>query len=320
MTAKTRPNPLTSQVTFTVLALAVFSLAMVIGFGFFATMQADEDSLEKQKIFVANGVREQVDAVVRQQQSVTVWDDSVVNAKANNQDWMAENLGAWMYTYYGHDRVYVLDAAGRPIHAMRDGKTVSPAVYETDQSVIDAAVVRLRGMLAEAAKSSGNQPEMVASDLVSLEGRPAILSVQPLVPSSDRVTQEPGTEYLHVSVEFIDGKVISRIAAQYLLSGAHILPLLTTPPGSASIPLIDRNGIILGYLAWDQDRPGTTLIEKAGPALIGAVLLAAGVLYFLLRRLRRASSELQRSQNEAQYLAFHDTLPDCPTGRCSRTG
>ena len=67
MTSRARYNPLTFQVTLTVLALAAFSLAMVIGFGFFATLKADRDSLEKQKIFVTNGIADEIAAVVRQQ-------------------------------------------------------------------------------------------------------------------------------------------------------------------------------------------------------------------------------------------------------------
>ena len=90
------------------------------------------------------------------------------------------------------------------------------------------------------------------------------------------------------------------------------MPQLTSPATSASVPLIASNGLILGYIAWDPDRPGLTLIKKASPALIAGALLAAGVLYFLLRRLRRATGELQKSQDEAQYLAFHDTLTGLP--------
>jgi diguanylate cyclase (GGDEF)-like protein len=311
MTTRAQYNPLTVQVTLTVLALAAFSLAMVIGFGFFATLKADRDSLEKQKIFVTTGITDEVAAVVRQQQSVTVWDDSIVNAKAGNQTWMEENLGAWMYAYYGHDRVYVLDDAGRPVHAMHDGKTVAPNTYGEDRAAIEPSAARLRVLIGEAAKSE-EPPELVVSDLISFRGRPAILAIQPLVPSSDRLTQVPGTEYLHVTVQFIDKDVIDKIARQYLLSGAHLLPQLTSRVTSASIPLIASNGLILGYVAWDPDRPGLTLIREASPALIAGVLLAAGMLWFLLRRLRRATGELQKSQDQAQYLAFHDTLTGLP--------
>ena len=311
MTSKAQYNPLTVQVTLTVLALAAFSLAMVIGFGFYAALKADRDSLEKQKIFVSTGIADAINEVVRQQTSITVWDDSVVAARDTDQTWMADNLGEWMYSYYGHDRVYVLDVAGNPIHVMRDGKTVEARAYDEDRAAVEPSVVKLRALMKQAA-GSDDPPPLVVSDLVPFGGRPAILAVQPILPDSDRIVQQPGTEYVHVSVQFIDGEVIDRIARQYLLSGAHLLPQLTSRVTSASIPLIASNGLILGYVAWDQDRPGLTLIREASPALIAGVLLAAGVLYFLLRRLRRATGELQKSQDQAQYLAFHDTLTGLP--------
>ncbi|MER8645154.1 EAL domain-containing protein [Mesorhizobium sp. M1252] len=309
MSARRQRSPLTFQVTLTVLTLAVFALAIVVGFGLYATMQADRVSLDRQKVFLANGLQDQVAAVKREQESVAVWDDSVINAKAGNQTWMAENLSVWMSSYYGHNRIYVLDDANRPVHAMREGKVVSPAVFGEDEPALRPTIARLRQMMSKDASQAG--AKFVADDLVSLGGQPAILSVMPLVPSSDRVTQAPGSEYLHVSIEFINDAVIGKIAQKYLLAGAHLLPM-AQPLGSAAIPLIDKQGVILGYIAWDQERPGLTLVGKASPALALAALVAASVLAFLLRRLRRASSALQTSQAQAQYLAFHDTLTGLP--------
>ncbi|ESW70245.1 diguanylate phosphodiesterase [Mesorhizobium sp. LSHC422A00] len=254
-------------------------------------------------------MQDQIAAVKREQESVAVWDDSVINAKAGNQTWMAENFSVWMYSYYGHNRVYVLDNANRPVHAMREGKVVSPAVFGEDEPALRPTIARLRQMMSKDASQAG--AKFVADDLVSLGGQPAILSVMPLVPSSDRVTQASGSEYLHVSIEFINDAVIGKIAQKYLLAGAHLLPM-AQPLGSAAIPLIDKQGVILGYIAWDQERPGLTLVGKASPALALAALVAASVLAFLLRRLRRASSALQTSQAQAQYLAFHDTLTGLP--------
>lgn len=313
MSERTHRSPLTSQVTLTVLTLAVFALAMVFGFGLYATIQADHVSLERQKIFFANGLNDQIAAVEREQESIAVWDDAVINAKAGNQQWMVENISVWMYSYYGHNRVYVLDAANRPIHAMHEGQVVALSAYGEDEPALLPSVERLRRLISQASneEEGGDPVKLVAEDLVSLGGKPAILSIMPLVPSSDRVTQAPGTEYLHVSVQFISDTVIGKIAEKYLLAGAHLLPL-SQPTGSAAIPLVDSRGIILGYIGWDQERPGLTLVRKAGPALIGGLLLAASVLAFLLRRLRRASSALQTSQDQAQYLAFHDTLTGLP--------
>jgi diguanylate cyclase (GGDEF)-like protein len=313
MSARHNSSPLTRQVTLTVLTLAAFALAIVVGFGFYAANQADEASLERQKIFIADGLKDQIAAVQREQESVTVWDDSVTNVRAGNQAWIEENLSTWMYTYYGHNRVYILDAANNAIHAMREGKVVEASAFGEDEPELRPTIARLRHMLAEPPKAgvSGQSAKMVAQDLVSLQGKPAILSIMPLVPSTDRVTQATGTEYLHVSAEFINDAVIGRIAGKYLLEGARLVPL-SQPTGAAAVPLIDSRGVILGYISWDQLRPGLTLVRQTAPALAVALLLASGVLVFLLRRLRRASAALQTSQDQAQYLAFHDTLTGLP--------
>ena len=313
MSARHDSSQLTRQVTLTVLTLAAFALAIVVGFGFYAAGQADDASLERQKMFIADGLHDQIAAVQREQESVSVWDDAVTNAKAGNQVWMADNLSVWMYTYYGHNRVYILDSADHPIHSMREGKLVDASAYGEDRPVLLPTIEKLRGTLARPPEAgvSGQPAKVVAEDLVSLDGQPAILSVMPLVPSSDRVTQAPGTEYLHVSVAFINDAVIGKIAGKYLLEGARLVPL-SEPVGPAAVPLVDSRGVILGYIGWDRLRPGLALVRKIAPALAVALLLAGGVLVFLLRRLRRASAALQTSQDQAQYLAFHDTLTGLP--------
>ena len=197
---------------------------------------------------------------------------------------MSENLGEWMYSYYGHDRAFVLDEHNLPVHAMEDGKTVAPNRYAEAEPTAAPLVSKLRALMAEIASSDdADPPKPVAEDLVSLDGKPAILSVMPLVPSTDRLTQEPGSEYLHVAVKFIDARVVGNIARQYMLTDAQVLPFLGTP-GSASVPLIDSRGVILGYIGWTPDRPGLTLIRKTGPALLGGAFLAGGVLWFLLAK------------------------------------
>lgn len=208
---------------------------------------------------------------------------------------------------------YILDAGDRPIHAMREGKVMAPASYSEDEPVLLPTVERVRRLIREPAKGNqaGGPVKLVAGDLVELDGRPAILSIMPLIPGTDRVVQAPGSEYLHISVQFITDAVLAKIAGQYLLTGARLLPL-SQPVGEAAIPLVDSRGVILAFVGWDQERPGRALVREAGPALIGGALLAAGVLAFLLRRLRRTSLALQTSQDEAQYLAFHDTLTGLP--------
>jgi diguanylate cyclase (GGDEF)-like protein len=163
--------------------------------------------------------------------------------------------------------------------------------------------------MAEPAAPDAKGP-LVAADLAIVHGQPAMVSVMPIVPSSDRMVQDPGSEYIHVSVKFIDADVLAKIADQYLLANAHLA--VAPSPDGASIDLRNAAGEQLGIIAWNPNRPGLTLARKAGPAILGVAVLSTGLLAFLLRRLRRASLQLQVSQGQAQYLAFHDTLTGLP--------
>src|SRR4029079_5379637 len=128
------------------------------------------------------------------------------------------------------------------------------SVYGEDEPAMQPTIEKLRGMISQPPKAdaSGAPAKMIAEDLVSLGGKPAILSVMPLVPSSDRVNQAPGSEYLHVSAEFLNDAVIAKITEKYLLDTLHLLTL-SQPTGSAAIPLVDSRGVILGYIGWDQE-------------------------------------------------------------------
>ncbi|WP_439501607.1 putative bifunctional diguanylate cyclase/phosphodiesterase [Aminobacter ciceronei] len=310
MVVQSHPRPLTFQVTLTVLALAVLGLGLAAGFGLLATLQVDRAALDTERTFLVNGLKEEAEALRREQESIAVWDDAVTYAKSGDQQWMAENLGAWMHSYYGHDRVYVLDDHDQPVHAMRDGQTVASEVFSDDRNAILPLVGRVRQVLA--AGSGDTAGKAAAEDLVTIGDRPAMLSVMPLVPSSDRVAQSPGSEFVHVAVQFIDDALTDRIASRYQLKNLHVLPRLTQAITDATVPLIGSHGVILGYVGWQQARPGTGLVREAAPALFGAMAISAAILIYLLRRLRRASGQLQISQDKARYLAFHDTLTGLP--------
>ena len=77
MKPQANTRPLTFQVTLTVLVLALFAIVLVVGFGFFATIRADADALQRQETFVTNGLKDAVGTLEREQESVAVWDDAV---------------------------------------------------------------------------------------------------------------------------------------------------------------------------------------------------------------------------------------------------
>ena len=303
MPNRRKQRPFTTQVTLSVLAGALFALAMMAAFGFYAVLRVDRAALQRERSFVGTGIADRMETLATEQRSVTVWDDSVANAKAGNTDWLRDNLGEWMNFYYGHDLVYILNDKDQPVYAMEDGATLPPATFEKDAAVLLPSVNRLRAAVAASA------PEPGIAEFVRLNGVPTIVSVQPIVSDSETAPQQPQGQYIHISVERIKD-AIGKIAKRYELQDLQFVE--DDPHSPASVPLADSGGTPIGYLTWQPNRPGLELIKRAAPALLGGTTLTLGLLILLLRRLRRASHALESSEHGAQFLAYHDTLTRLP--------
>jgi diguanylate cyclase (GGDEF)-like protein len=304
----------TSQVTVSLVAVGFLAAATVAGISWMASSRLDQVELGKQQAFVRQNLEEQVDAVPQEQERVTVWDDAVVFTRAGDQQWMVKNLGEWMYTYHGHDRVYVLDDKGAPVHTTRSGKTIAPPRYFNDQAAVEELGAKVRGRLAARATDGANaEPlrEVAASEVRLIDGRPATVSVKPIIPSTDRVHVMPGREYLHVSVKFLDTKrIVEEVGSQSRLAGMRFEERLRA--GRASLPMTGTDGAALGYLTWNAERPGLTLLLALAPGAAFGMLTAGAIALFLAWRLRRSSLSMLASERHARRLAYHDTLTGLP--------
>jgi diguanylate cyclase (GGDEF)-like protein len=307
---------LESRIALALALLAAAALVLVVGFALVASSTADRNATEVQAGFIHSGITEQIERVAREQESVTIWNDAVVKTREGDQLWMEENIGAWMQTYFGHDRAYVLDEQGRLVHASDAGKTVAPPMFAGDGKEI---ITLFRGLKAEAAKNAGLGDSAVApGDLTQrsvqqIGGRPAVLSAKLIVPFSDRLTVAPGDEYVHVAVLFLDGVPLAKVAGQYRLDGLRFVPAAEVPArGEAAIVLDGSDGQRLGHLAWRPDRPGVTLLRTVTPAFLAAALIIAGMAVYLFRGLRNAAMQVKASENHSRFLSLHDTLTGLP--------
>jgi len=294
----------------------LFALLSLCALAAWTIASVDEAAIARQTRFLSRGVAAAVTQLPKEQQSSAIWDDAVLKLRSNDQVWMEENLGLWMGTYFGHDRVYMLDPHNIPVHAMVDEVTVEPSAFQDEAMGIMPLVEKLRSLMADA--SSANEDSTVAisdlgvEDFVLLGQSVALVSVLPVLPSTKAVIQLAGTEYLHISVQLIDAAFLSKLAEPFELD----MPRLTMATGPAidspAVPITDHQGRILAFVQWKPDLPGSESILSIAPATLA--VLAAGLLLlgWLVHRLRRSSTKLEASEAQAQFLAFHDVLTGLP--------
>ena len=298
-------------------ALAATLVAVLGCFGWWAASRIDDRSIARETRAVRTGLEEFALRIPLEQDSSAIWDDAVINIRAGNEPWLAENLGEWMSSYFGHDRVYLLDPNNTPIRAVHAGSLVELSTFSRDRRAIEPLVLSLRERMAEASAGLEDSTAAItglgAEDTVMLnDGTPAMISVRPIIPGTDAITQAPGSEYLHVSVRFIDQSMSEEIGSKYEVDGLAFERAPRANPDRISSPVLNTHGRIVGFFTWLPREPAYELLSETAPALGGLIVIGAIAVTWLLGRLRRTSSMLENSEAHASFLAFHDPLTSIP--------
>ncbi len=281
--------------------------ALVTGVVLSSAAWIDSIARNRHERMVAFALGKSVEKIPHDQESVAIWDDSVVNVRnAFNPTWVDVNLGVWMYGHR-HDRVYILDAKDRALYTMADGKQV-PTSGVLPSGEIAELIFKLRQNIAageldhyEAGKK--NLPRAV--DLGLHEQRPAIISVMPLVPHSAAVTQERGTESLIVSVRFLDKSFLPDLAETNLLKNVHFASSPAANDGEQTYPVVDQAGQNIGYLKWSPNLPGRAMLSRVFPVMAAGIVAIGLAVALLLLNLRKSYRALS-------HTAYHDELTGLP--------
>jgi diguanylate cyclase (GGDEF)-like protein len=299
---------------------AVFGVVLVTalgGFGWWAANRIDERSTTRQIRSVEIGLQEMADRVPVEQDTSVVWDEAVVNLRAGNDAWIAENLAEWISAYFGHDYVFLLDPEGRPVRAVKQGERLPEGTYKDVQEAVEPLVSRLRSEMIEASEGEADSTESVTGmgvmdKAVLSDGTVGIVSVRPVLPSSGAVTQAPGTEFLHVSIRVINDAMSQAIAAKFDIDQLRFERLSRPHESQIATPVLNSEGRILGFFTWSPERPALQLVRDTAPLLLASFTAAGLMVVLLLQRLKRTSAQLEVSQAHATYLAFHDPLAGIP--------
>jgi len=316
--------PLIAIVTLAAIGLAAFAI-------FWAVRQSDEAAIERQLQMMERSVRGIVRELSLQQEVIAVWDDPVLQLGKTplNAQWLDENFGSWLHRTYGHNQVYILNAQDDPVYAAIDGVRAEPRAF--NQVRLD-----LGSHLAELRQREGAPPQSLdgpAADskhltsgravydahLLKLIDRPAAVSAMRIVPHSEAVMQQPGREFVLVSVRFLDGAFLQQLAERNLIEGLRFSSSALKTDGEVSVPLKSDTGSLIGYFVWKPETPGTKILDIIGPAsalfsalILGLMGLLLSWLWRAMSALRRMVVELRASEAQAQHLAFHDGLTGLP--------
>lgn len=295
-------------------AIAAAMLTAVMVPLLWSTWQADQAAFKRQQKLVELAVSQLRASVAHDQESSTVWDDAVRHVRKADTAWIDANLGAWMHTYFGHDGAFVLDPRDQPIFSSFDGHVIDTKEFINLESAVLPLVAALRDKLRRSDTTDVNERVLTpgVSDIGVLWGRPAILSVKPIVSETGKITQTPGKEYLHIAIRLLDGDLLKELADNYLLTGLRFSWNNDAVRGETALALHSSDGGSLGHLIWRPHKPGSDVAYRIAPILAGVLLFVMLLLTALLMAVRRRSLKLMSSEAAIQHMAFHDTLTGLP--------
>jgi diguanylate cyclase (GGDEF)-like protein len=299
------------QLRITVVASIVLAVIPVLLFGILTVSEVDSLTTSREQTLIFRAIEDEKERVALEQEGVTVWDEAVLATHGGDRAWMEENAGIWLYEFYSHDQTLVIDAADQPIHAMADGRTVSPTAFVAEAPGVLPLVDELRAELPTA-ETPGR---LGVFDILEIGGRPVIVSAKPIVPDTDGLAFVPEQTYIHVSLRYLSS-VLPRISERNLVGGLDFVELGKPLPRGASMPLVSAHEGVIGHVVWRPERPGLAVMRRVSPVVLASALLLVGLIAWLVSRLRRAFSQVHASNAEVQKLALHDTLTGLANRAC----
>jgi diguanylate cyclase (GGDEF)-like protein len=304
---------LVSKIILRSVLIVVLMAGLLAAFIGIAARKADELSIARQQKLIATVLEQNFRSIAHDQEASTVWDDSVDRMRERPLDrrWIDDNLGIWFNSYYGHDEIVIVDPRDRLVYAMREGRRDDIAgsarlVRTTAQPLLTELRMRMRQGMPVQRASSVLTPGAI--DLAMINGHPAIVSAKPIVSDTGERPQPPGTEYVHVSIRYLDGSFVADLARRYELDDGRFSSGAPEDASLSRVPLRTRAGMLLGYFVWKPYRPGTAMLEQVAPALIASLLIVFAIVTWLLGRIRSGTLQLSAARSEAQHLADHDPL------------
>ncbi len=290
------------------------------GFVMWSAQGVDQRAADRQTALARHVIERQLDRIPHDQESVTLWDEAVLNTKLSfDRTWVDTNLASWMRDYFGHDDVLVLDQRNQPIYAMLEGAPASLAEARLAFTDVEPLAAELRLRIMSGAIDDYVAGRMAAppriSELAIVNGVPSLVSVAPLMSDSGAITQGRGSEYLHISAVRLDADYAHRLGVEYQMPGAVFTQTPLNDADHAALPLTDSRGRFITFMQWERSSPGRALLQQTVPAIALAFIIAALVTFVLVDQLWRKTSALEAGRADAEYRAAHDAL----TGLANRT-
>jgi len=223
----------------------------------------------------------------------------------NSITFTADQLrSAWHH--FGFVSAHFLNIRGQHVAGVEFGQPAGAAGFRHLQALVShllsAAVESVaRQSPASELASPGYEQSLGHAGLIHNGFELAVATVVPVNPASGRM---PG---FLVALRSLDSATLADIGKRYGLGQITFRSGATGLPAFA-VPVADAAGDPIGFLTWDQARPGSAMLPNLLLILMASVLAVLAALGLLVLRLRGLGAAMALDEERAERLASHDHL------------
>ncbi|MBC2860221.1 EAL domain-containing protein [Stappia sp. 28M-7] len=311
---------LANAILFPVVGLVLLAIAFSVALIAYTSRSADIAALNSERSLLRGSTNLQLELLAKEQEGVAVWDQSFFYARPETLsiDWLDSNIGLWLFANYGHDQTIIIDIDGNPIYNSVRGKRMpveqTAALLDDIKPLVARARARFiasfdrlpSGLFYIERPPSGFTRSLYETGLASFEGEPAMVAATAISPELKQFLSKRRGPAVVVSLKKLDSERLEALAER---SGITGLRSITNPAGTpASMELRNPRAQNIGYLAWQAENPGSSILSGVGPILFFLAATIAGLTGLVLFYTRQNTRRLAESEARAQHAALHDSL------------
>ena len=288
------PYPTFKSISTPFFLVLFISVVVITGVVFIGSRSVDKVSTNA-SIHLARSVLATVERRLEQLvKDTSYWDQAVDNlVAAPDPDWADSNVGMYLYEQHGTSSSYVFDADNRLVYGMKDGERWSDDPFSYFSNGL--------GILLDRTRAAPDTQVPRHSSGLLVAGNMVVLVSAGVLTTYDTEVDKP-TQSVLMLARVLDTDLIAELAENFLLKGLRIQPPDTIPV-AASIPLVAVDGTLIGYLAWQADTPGTSLLRWLLPLVAGVFIVLAGLVFVFVRQTSNVVTTLQTAKLATERLS-----------------
>jgi diguanylate cyclase (GGDEF)-like protein len=297
--------------------LVAGAVAALLGVAVLVAHRVDADSARRDVEITKGHLNTQVSRMRQDLASVAHAQNAGQRTIANDLQAIHNDYGRRLHALSGHQLSYILKPDGEALYASVNGIVVEPNAYKTIAPRLEPILdgIKHTYLVRNAAASRINDPSVeFVPEAVSravfqrIDHRTALVGAVTLSPrpKPESIVDRPPP--IAASVMFLDESFLHELSIDLAIND---LALQNIEPSDASrssveIPLYSDGQRV--WLTWTPGKPGSAMLDRLMPALVGTALFIGLIGFVVLRHAKRANKQLAESEHRATELAFRDTL------------